>query len=361
VSARVLVLTPYPYGTTAGPRSSFELWERALAEADISLDYAVFETERLHEIVYQRGRTAKKALSMADAYARFVPKARHARDYDAVLVNREAALIGPAIIERWVARQGTPIIYLLDDPLYIAYRSPSNGWLSYLKFFGKVKRLCRLSAAVFVNSPRIAAFARGHNANVWEIPSLVDADVYTGWSPRPVQRDGRVCVGWSGSQSTSRNLQVVRRPLMELGQRSDVELRLIGADETALPDVAHSATRWDAATEVDDLRRFDVGMVPVLATPWAADKFYLKLVQYMALGIPPVATPLGANSSVIDDGRTGFLADNERDWSAALERLVANPELRERTGRLAATFARDHYTLQSNAERIVAAFRSALG
>src|SRR5437762_10782566 len=127
---RVLVLTPYTYGTTAGPRSSFELWERVLREADISLSYAVFETDRLHEILYQPGHVTDKALEMARAYARFLPKLRHLSRYDAVLVNREATLIGPALVERWIARQGKPLIYQLDDPHYIPYRSPSNGWLS---------------------------------------------------------------------------------------------------------------------------------------------------------------------------------------------------------------------------------------
>ena len=141
---RVLVLTPYRYGTTAGPRSSFELWQRVLKEVGISLDYAVFETDRLAEIIYQPGRVAEKALEMARAYASFWPKVRRARDYDAVLVNREATLIGPALFERWVVRQGKPDLPARHP--FTPYRSPSNGWLSYLKFFGKVKTLCRLSA-----------------------------------------------------------------------------------------------------------------------------------------------------------------------------------------------------------------------
>src|SRR5436309_3380734 len=124
---RVLVLTPYPNGTTAGPRSSFELWERVLLEAGISLDYEVFETDHLLEIIYVPDRTGEKALEMARAYGRFVSRVlRRVSHYDAVLVNREATLIGPAVLERWVARRGIPLIYQLDDPLYIAYRSPSN-------------------------------------------------------------------------------------------------------------------------------------------------------------------------------------------------------------------------------------------
>jgi L-malate glycosyltransferase len=355
---RVLVLTPYPYGTTAGPRSSFELWERVLRDAGISFDYAVFETDRLHRILYAHGRGVQKTLEMMRAYLQFIPKVRQVDDYDAVLVNREATLIGPAILERWVTRRGKPLIYLLDDPLYIPYRSPANGWLSYLKFFGKVKTLCRSSAVVLANSPSHCAFARRYNANVWQIPSLVDGDLYTGWKPRTDTDHERVCVGWSGSPSTVANLQVVRRPLQALSARSDVELVMIGAPDFGLPEVPHTRVQWRAETEVEDLRRLDVGLVPVPLTRWTPHKFFLKLVQYMALGIPPVATPLGSNATVITDGETGFLARDDAEWQRTVGRLVGDAELRERIGQRAAALAHERFTLQSNAEKIVAAFRS---
>jgi glycosyltransferase involved in cell wall biosynthesis len=355
---RVLVLTPYAYGTVPGPRSSFELWERVLRESDIHLDYLVFETAALHEVLYEPGRVPAKAWEMARAYARFAPRAiRRARDYDAVLINREATLVGPAALERLVARSGRPLIYLLDDPLYIPYRSPSNGWLSYLKFFGKVKSLCRMSSVVLANSPSHARFARAYNDNVWEIPSVVDGDLYTGWAPQE-SPTGAVGIGWTGSPSTASNLKVIADPLEALGRRDDVELRFIGASESELPGVPHTLLPWRASTEVEDLRSFDVGLLPLPRTPWTRHKFYLKLVQYMALGIPPVATPLGSNPILIKEGETGFLADSDGEWLAKLERLVADPALRERVGRRAAELALSRYTLQANAERIVAAFRS---
>jgi glycosyltransferase involved in cell wall biosynthesis len=355
---RVLVLTPYPYGTTAGPRSSFELWERVLREAGISFDYAVFETDRLHRILYARGRAAQKTLEMMRAYVQFIPKVRRVDEYDAVLVNREATLIGPAILERWVTQRGKPLIYLLDDPLYIPYRSPANGWLSYLKFFGKVKTLCRLSAVVIANSPSHCAFAHKYNANVWEIPSMVDADLYTGWRAISHSPDQRVRVGWSGSPSTVPNLQVIRRPLQWLSRRDDTELVMIGARDFGLPEVPHTGMEWRAESEIADLRRLDVGLLPVPVTPWTPHKFFLKLVQYMALGIPPVATPLGSSATIIQDGETGFLARGDAEWQRAVGRLVTDAALREQVGRRAAALARERYTLQANAEQIVAAFRS---
>lgn len=356
---RVLVLTPYPYGTTAGPRSTFELWEPVLRDAGIELEYLVFESDRLHRILYQPVSKATKAAEMLRCYARFLPKLRAVRDCDAVLVNREATLIGPALVERWIVRQGTPLIYLLDDPLYIPYRSPSNGWLSYLKFFGKVAAICRISSAVLANSPSHVEFATRHNTNVWEIPSLVDAGRYDGWKPR-TSPNGRTCVGWSGSPSTVTNLQVIREPLKDLSARRDTELLLIGARDFGLPDIPHTGVEWSADREVEDLRRLDIGLLPVPRTPWTPHKLYLKLVQYMALGIPAVATPLGTNPIMIREGETGFLAEGVTQWREKVERLIEDPELRERVGRRAAEFAREHYTLQANAEKIIAAFRSAV-
>jgi glycosyltransferase involved in cell wall biosynthesis len=354
---RVLVLTPYPYGTVAGPRSSFELWEPVLADAGIELDYAVFETDRLHAILYQPARLEAKAFEMARSYLRYLPKVRRARDYDAVLVNREAALIGPALLERWVARTGTPMIYHLDDPLYIPYRSPTNGLLSHLKFFGKVATICRMSRLVIANSAHHVEFACNHNQNVWLIPSLVDGELFRPGPPK--HANGTVYVGWTGSPSTIGNLQEIRTSLGRLARRSDVKLRLVGGSDFGLPTIPYEGRPWRSETEVEDIRSFDIGLLPVPDTPWNRRKFFLKLVQYMSLGIPAVATPLGSNPEVINDGVTGLLASTAAEWDAALDLLVDNPDLRAEMGQRAAAVAHSQYTLQANAAKIVAAFHTA--
>jgi L-malate glycosyltransferase len=356
---RVLVMTPYPYGTVAGPRSSFELWERVLADAGITLDYSVFETDRLHGIMNEPGHHAEKAIEMVKGYRRQLRRLSRLSDFDAVLINREAVLIGPEVVERLAARR-KPLIYHLDDPLYIPYRSPANGALSYLKFFGKVGRLCGISKTVIANSPSNVEFARRHSSNVWAIPSVVDAELYDGWKPHS-SSDGKVAVGWTGSATTVGNLQVIRDPLETISRRDDVQLRFIGGEDFNLPGVRYEAKRWNADTEVDDLRQFDVGLVPLPLTDWTPHKFYLKLVQYMSLGIPAVASPLGSNPIVIQDGENGFLARDGADWVRLLERLIEDDDLRERLGKRAAEDAHRKYTLQANADKIVAAFRSALG
>ena len=341
-----------------GQRSSIELWEKVLEPAGIVMHHSPFETERLRRVIYGKGRSAAKAGEMLRAYGRRLRSLHSIDDYDAVLVYREAAMIGPALIERLVARRGKPIIYQLDDPLYVPYRSPFSGYFSYLKFFGKVAQICKISKVVIVNSSHHRAFAEQYNDNVWQIPSVVDADVYRPM-PRPAP-DGRVTLGWSGSASTVANLAVIEEPVRELARRHSVVLHLVGVDSPPFPGVETTLKPWRAETEVDDLRQIDVGLLPLPVNEWTKRKFYLKLVQYMALGIPAVCTPLGSNPEVVRHGETGFLADSHEEWIERLETLARDAELRGRMGERAAHVARERFTLQANAERIVGAFRAAV-
>jgi glycosyltransferase involved in cell wall biosynthesis len=354
----VLVLCPHPYGVAPGPRTSIELWRGVLEGAGIHLTYATFGSPRLHEVLYRRGYYATKALEMVRAYAGRLRLLRDLGRYDAVFVYREAALVGPAFLERLVVRRGKPLIYIVDDPLYVPYVSPFNGWLSYLKCFGKVAEICRMSKVVIVNSSHHREFASRYNRNVWFVPSVVDTDQYT-YRPGGGRR-GPPCIGWSGSPSTAGNVTMLADVLRTLAGRVRHRVHLIGAPRFDLPGVRHTAQPWKADTEVDDLRQLDVGLVPLPCNEWNKRKFNLKVVQYMALGIPPVCTPLGDNRHVIQPGVNGFLAGSPDEWLDCLTRLARDESLRAAVGRRAAAEARDKYSLRANAANIVGAFRSAL-
>jgi glycosyltransferase involved in cell wall biosynthesis len=354
---RVLALTPNLYGVSPGQRSSIELWQKVLEPAGITMHHSSFETERLRSVIYQPRRYGRKTLELGRAYARRLRSLKDVDDYDAVLVYREAALVGPEFVERLVARH-KPIIYQLDDPLYVPYRSQWSGWLSYLKFFGKVGRIASLSKVVIVNSSYHRDYLTRFNSNVWQIPSVVDADLY-----KPLGHEGgngKVCIGWSGSATTVGNLQLIADPLRQLARRPDVRIRLVGVREPPFPDLDITALPWRAETEVADLQELDVGLLPAPVNEWNKRKFFLKLVQYMALGIPGVCSPIGSNPEVVEHGRTGFLADTPAEWTHSLQRLVSEPDLRLEMGERAAEVAHRKYTLQANAERIVSAFRAAV-
>jgi glycosyltransferase involved in cell wall biosynthesis len=356
----VLALVPNQYGHAPGQRSSIELWEKVLAPAGIRIHYAPFETTKLHEVLYHPGHYTTKVGEMLRAYVGRIKLLNELDRFDAVFVYREAALLGPAFLEKMVARRDKPIIYQLDDPLYVPYTSPSNGYLSYLKFFGKISEICRLAKVVMVNSTHIREYVAQYNKNIWQVPSVVDTKQYV-FRPQLLERQtGDVCIGWSGSPTTIGNIRVIAGALRKLSARVKHRVHLIGGTEFDLPGVRYDAQKWSAATEVEDLRKMQVGMIPLPVNEWNKRKFYMKTAQYMALGIPPVATPLGSNPEVIHHGVTGFLADSEDEWVDYLNLLITDHDLRLRMSHEAAKAAKEKYSLEGNTEKIIEAFRAAL-
>jgi glycosyltransferase involved in cell wall biosynthesis len=356
----VLALIPNRYGHAPGQRSSIELWEGVLAPVGINIHYAPFETERLHQVLYRPGHYATKVGEMVRAYVERIKLLGDLKRFDAVFVYREAALLGPAFLEKMVARRGVPIIYQLDDPLFVPYTSPSNGYLSYLKFFGKISEICRLAKVVIVNSTPIREYVSQYNQNIWQVPSVVDTRQYVFRPESLEEQPEEVCIGWSGSPTTMKNIRVIAGALKKLAEMVPHRVHLIGGTEFDLPGVPYVAQKWSAETEVEDLRKMQVGMVPLPVNEWNKRKFYMKTAQYMALGIPTVATPLGSNPEVVQHGVTGFLADSEPEWIDYLSLLIKDHELRLRMSHAAAKAAQEKYSLESNTEKIIEAFRAAL-
>lgn len=355
----VLALVPNQYGHAPGQRSSIELWEGVLAPAGINIHYAPFETPRLHEVLYQPGHYGTKIGEMLRAYFDRVKLLRNLDQFDAVFIYREAALLGPAYLEKMIARRGKPIIYQLDDPLFVPYTSPSNGYFSYLKFFSKISEICRLANVVIVNSTHIRDYVSQYNRTIWQVPSLVDTKEYVFRPDLLERKPDDVCIGWSGSPTTVGNIRIVAGALRKLAQRVKHRVHLIGGTEFELPGVSYTAQKWSADTEIDDLRKMQVGMVPLPVNEWNKYKFYMKTAQYMALGIPPVATPMGSNPEVIEHGVTGFLADSDDEWIESLQYLITDHELRLRMAHRAAREAEEKYSLVANTVKIIDAFRRA--
>ncbi len=354
---RVLALVPNTLGHAPGQRSLIETWEPFLKQAGIHIDYKPFETDRLHKILYQPGHYLTKATEMFTIYVRRFGLLRNLDDYDAVFVYREAALIGPALLEKLIARR-KPIIYNLDDPLYIPYRSNSNGYFSYLKFFSKINELMRMSKVFISNSSHILEHASQFNGNLWKIPNTIDTNVYV-YKPFPKHLE-RVCVGWSGSPSTTQNMTMLAPALKKLSERVNFDLHLIGGTEFDLPDLKYSAQNWVAESEVEDLIKMQIGLIPLPDNEWNKRKFIMKTTQYMALGIVPVGTPIASNPEVIKHGVNGFLADTDDEWVKYLEILITDEKLRNKMSAQAAHDAEENFSLRVIIPKVIEAFRSAV-
>ena len=344
-------------GYSPGQRGSIELWEKVLKPEGIFLDFVSFETDEMRKILYKPGHYTRKIYEMARAYAKRIKLLEHLDKYDAVFVYREAALIGPAFLEKHIAKR-KPIIYQLDDPLFVPYKSPHSGYFSYLKFFGKVKEIIRMSKVVMVNSSHIREYASQFNKNIWQVPSVVDTEKFA-YKPFD-QNSDKVCVGWSGSQTTLKNLQLIKNPLKQISEKNLCRFHFIGGTDLDLEGVKYEAQKWNGDTEVDDLRKMQIGLVPLPQNGWNKYKFIMKTAQYMALGIVPVGTPMASNTEVIRHGENGFLAATDSDWEKYLTLLINDRDLRRKMSVKSAQDAQAKYSLQANTGKIIEAFRASI-
>lgn len=352
---KVLALVPYPLGVAPGQRYRWEQWAPHLRAEGIDVTFAPFATEPLSRILYERGRYPAKAWEMARSLVRRFGEAWSARDYDAVVVQREASLIGPAWTEA-VARRRTPaFVYDFDDAVYLPYSSPTHGVLAHLKFPGKTAALCRMASAVTAGNTTLAAYAGRHNPRVEVVPSTVDLASYR---VRPPEAESAVpVVGWTGSHSSARYLPLAFGALARLRRRRAFRVLLIGVSGLEVPGVETECRPWQASREVEDLWDMDVGIMPLPDEPWAQGKCAMKAIQYMGVGIPAVVSPVGMNRDVVTSGESGFLPVSEDEWVEALERILEDADLRRRLGREGRRQVETRFSAQAQAPRVAALLR----
>ncbi len=345
----ILAIVPSTYDTSPGQRFRIEEWEPLLRERGVEITYAPFESEQLHQLLYQTGSIGRKLAHVTRQFARRFSVINSARQYDAVYVFREGALLGPPLFEWLIKRKRVPMVFDFDDAIFVSYRSPSNGYLSYLKFAAKTNTICRLASHVMVGNPYLADYARQFNPRVTMIPTTIDTEKYT---VQPKEAVEAPLIGWTGSFSTVQHLDTLGRALQKLAQRERFRLRVIGTPEYRLEGVDVEAMRWRAKTEVDDLRAVDIGVMPLPNDAWSKGKCGLKALQFMALGIPTVCSPVGVNTEIIQDGENGLIADTEDEWVEKLSQLLRSVELRRRLGLAGRATVERTYSAIAQAPRV---------
>ena len=355
---KVLAVVPSIYDTSPGQRFRIEQWEPILGEHGIEITYAPFETEELREVLHRGGNVLRKIGAVTRNLKRRRGEFGDLSRYDLVYLFREAALLGPPWFERKAARSQVPVVFDFDDAIFHAYKSPSNGYLSYLKFPGKTGEICRLSTHIMAGNDYLADYARQYNENVTIVPTTIDTEKY-----RVVDKakDDAITIGWSGSFSTIQHLDTVRDVLQELAKTEDFRLRVIGAPVYKIPGVDVEAMKWRSETEIDDLAAIDIGLMPLPDDNWSKGKCGLKALQYMALGIPTICSPVGVNSTIITDAENGFLAGNPAEWVEKIKLLVHDPALRRKIGIAGRETVEQAYSAKVIAPKVADVFRSATG
>lgn len=272
--------------------------------------------------------------------------------YDAVVIEREIFNDGTFDMEQRFRAVAPLLVLDVDDAVFLNYPE-------------KFDRVCRMCDLVLAGNRFLRERIEPANPNVVVVPTCIDAEAYrtkAAW-PSP---SGRPVVGWMGTTGNLQYLEVAAPALRRLAATCQFELRLIAPGDAPiaaldLEGVNLRFLRWDPRTEIEQLRQFDIGLMPLRADqPWDKYKCGLKLIQYMAVGIPAVASPVGVNAEIVVHGLNGYLAADTAAWIGALKPLLVDAGLRARIGQAARARAENDFSIQAWLPRLVDAMEAAL-
>jgi len=357
---KILAIVPYLLGVSPGQRYRIEQWAPLLAARGVRLDFAPFECANLNRRLYQPGQVGRKARLVVQAMSRRARLLNRVADYDAIYVYREAALLGPEMFEKLLARR-VPLIYDFDDAIYLPAVSEANERLAFLKSPAKVARICKLATHVMAGNKYLQAWALEQNPHVSVVPSTIDLNLYDyeKFGPRARQdKAGPPVIGWSGSTTTIAHLNTIRGALQKLARIEPFTFRFIGPSDWSLEGVQVENVRWKSSSEASDLSALDIGLMPLPDEPWTRGKCGMKALQYMALGIPSVASPVGVNKDIIRHGENGFLASSEDEWVQVLAGLLRDKAARHSVGQAGRATVEHEFSAQVVAPQVAELFQS---
>ncbi len=249
--------------------------------------------------------------------------------HDLIWLEKEAVPWLPWWIERLLLGD-RPYVVDFDDAWYLRYQEHRNP-LVRAGLAGKLPAVVRSSRLAIVGNAYLGAWAKRMQApRILELPTTVDLSRYPLATGTP---DGGFTIGWIGSPANAATyLPPLAGVFAELTADAGVRLDLVGSGPIALDGVTVRSLPWSEADEGRLIGGFDVGIMPLRHDEWSEGKCAYKLIQYMASGLPVVASPVGMNREVVRDGVNGFLADTQEQWRSALLTLRHDPALRRRMG-----------------------------
>ncbi len=347
LNKKILFLVAHRPGRSPGQRFRFEQYLKYLQKNGFQTDISYLIDEKDDKVFYSPGKFFSKFRILLKSILRRWKDIKKAKNYDIVFIYREIIMLGTTFFERRLKKTKTPIILDFDDSIWLKDVSEGNRNLAFLKNPSKTPKIIELSDLVFVGNRYLAKYAKNFNKNVSIIPTTIDTDYY-----KPLKTHSGhnpVCIGWTGSSTTLKHLSTALPVLKKIKDKySDKVCFRVISDEpfTEKLDTLENI-KWQKDTELEDLSKIDIGIMPLPDDQWARGKCGFKGLQYMALEIPAIMSPVGVNKEIINDGENGFLAYSEDEWFEKLSKLIESYELREKLGKKGRQTVIENYSFNS--------------
>ena len=346
---KILVICPHPENVAPGQRLKYEQYFSHWRENGYDIDVSPFFSNRMQSILYIKGRIPEKMYWVAWGYLRRLFTAFTLKRYDLVYVFLWVTPFGYPLYERIYAALNPNLVYDIDDAIFIKAKSLVNRSMDFLRGMNKPFYLMRTAKHVIACTPYLTDTARLYNKKVTDISSTINTETY-----QPVNHynnEHKLVLGWSGSHSTSPFLYLLTEVLNEVQKLMPFKLLVMGEADFKMEGIEDlEAIPWTPEGEVPTLQRFDIGLYPLpLDSDWVLGKSGLKALQYMAVGVPVVATAIGANYRIMEHGKSGMLVKTKEEWVAAIITLAQNPALRKQMGLEGCKNVEANYSIHANA------------
>jgi glycosyltransferase involved in cell wall biosynthesis len=341
-SLDVLFLTLYP-DTAASPRYRVGQFLPYLRAHGFRCTVECALTEAEHRAFTGPDRRARAFWYHAKETPRRIAQMLRAGSYDVVIVQKAITSAYIRGLHALLRANAKRLVYDIDDAVHLQPPHRLRGIWTGLEDRGQVPRIMEGADLVLAGNAWLCGEARRYAKRVEFFPTVVDTERFT---PGP-RGDASLRIGWIGSPSTTPHLKIADA----VGEIEGASIRCVGADVALVP-WSHAEVRpWRYQSEADDVRAFSVGIMPLPKDEWSRGKCALKALQYMACGIPCVATPYGAVLDIVADNVTGLFADSPEEWRAAIEWL-RDPAARAKLGVAGRAAVESHYSLDSAAPRL---------
>lgn len=355
---KILFLTAHPI-EDASCRYRVHQFVPEFERAGYDCTISEFSTPGLFRALHSTGYLSAKISHTVFCAFRRVLRLAHIRSFDIIVVHREAFPFFTPLFEKWIFMCHPRVIFSFDDAIYAGHDDVSvlNHPTLYRRKYGRgVDEVLRRSALVIAGNRTLADYARQFNEHVNIIPTVVDCQGFT-FRHRTSDRQP-LTIGWMGSRSTVSYLKHIEPALRRLAEThaGRMRFRFFGCPDyrPAIPQAESLA--FNLQNEMNDLNSLDVGLMPMPDTAWTRGKCAFKAIQYMALGIPTVASPVGAAADLIRHSENGLLATTLDEWYRALDLLIHNFELRRRLAVAGRRTVEESYSLQVWGPRMVSLF-----
>ncbi len=344
---KILFIASHRKDRAPNQRFRFEQYINHLEEHGFECTVsALIKTAEEDRTFYMRGNHLRKIMLGIKFAMRRLKDLMRANQYDIIVIVREAFITGSTLFERAFARSRAKIVFDFDDSIWLNVISSNNRFFSSLKDGSKTARLIEMSDKVFAGNQFLANYAKKFNSDVTIVPTTIDTDLY---QPTYNEIKQIVTIGWSGSVSTIEHFQFALPALHILKQKYNnrIIIKVIGDANYIEPSLDIKGVPWKNETELEDLREIDIGIMPLPDNEWTWGKCGLKGLQYMALEIPTIMSPVGVNLKIINDGVNGYLANSTEEWVDKISALIEQPDLRIRIGKEGRKTVLTKYSLKS--------------